>query len=153
MKLSNKSSDRLYITKQLRVSSVCNTQYHSGMYIIQIIGTFASQNYIWRLIPFPDHSNISCIKHTLCLVVVEFETHAVVDLVILESDVILVYGVPLLDADLVGSCARLSRHQLLQVADGVIVVALHAHLLPQSIVQHHLDHLRDANNPNSQFQT
>ncbi|KAH1208399.1 hypothetical protein GmHk_15G043220 [Glycine max] len=138
MKLSNKSSDRLHITKQLKVSSVCNTQYHSGMHIIQIIGTFASQNYIWRLIPFPDH---------------KFETHAVVDLVILESDVILVYGVPLLDADLVGSCARLSRHQLLQVADGVIVVALHAHLLPQSIVQHHLDHLRDANNPNSQFQT
>lgn len=89
----------------------------------------------------------------MCLVVVEFETHAVMDLVILESDVILVYGVPLLDADLVGSCARLSRHQLLQVADGVIVVALHAHLLPQSIVQNHLNHLRHANNPNSQIPT
>lgn len=87
----------------------------------------------------------------MSLVVVEFETHAVVDLVILESDVILVDGVPLLDADLVGSGARLSRHKLLQVADGVIVVALHAHLLSQSVVQHHLDHLRDANNPNPQI--
>ena len=75
------------------------------------------------------------------LVVVELEAHAIVDLVILEGDMILVDGVPLLDADLVGPGARLCRHELLQVADGVVVVALHTHLLPQSIVQHHLDHL------------
>jgi len=90
-------------------------------------------------------------EDTRSLVVVEFETHAIVDLVILQSDVILVDGVPLLDADLVGSGASLSRHKLLQVADCVIIVALHAHLLSQSVVQHHLDHLREANNPNPQI--
>jgi len=75
------------------------------------------------------------------LVVVELEAHAVVNLVVLEGDVVLVGVVPLLDPDLVGPRPRLRRHQLLQVADGVVLVALHAHLLPQSIVEHHLDHL------------
>ncbi len=77
----------------------------------------------------------------LKLVVVKLETHAVVDLVILESDVILVDGVPLLDPNLVCSRARLSRHQLLQIPDGVVIVALHPNLLPQTIVQHHFYHL------------
>ena len=36
-------------------------------------------------------------------VVVEFKAHAVVDFVGLESDVVLINGVPLLDPDLVGS--------------------------------------------------
>jgi len=64
-----------------------------------------------------------------------------VDLVVLEGDVVLVDVVPLLDADLLGARPRLRRHQLLEVADGVVLVALHPHLLPQAVVQHHLDHL------------
>jgi hypothetical protein len=76
------------------------------------------------------------------LVVVELEPHPVVDLVVLERDVVLVDVVPLLDADLLGARPRLRRHQLLEVADGVVLVALHPHLLPQAVVQHHLDHLR-----------
>ncbi|KAK3408751.1 hypothetical protein EUGRSUZ_J00925 [Eucalyptus grandis] len=75
-------------------------------------------------------------------VVVELEAHAVVDLVVLEGDVVLVDVVPLLDSDLVGAGARLGGHQLLEVADGVVLVALHPHLLPQPVVQHHLYHLR-----------
>ena len=47
-----------------------------------------------------------------------------------------------LDPDLVGARPRLRRHQPLQVADRVVLVALDAHLLPQAVVQHHLDHLR-----------
>ena len=83
------------------------------------------------------------------LVVVELEAHAVVDLVVLEGDVVLVDSVPLLDADLVRSGTRLGRHQLLQVADGVVIVALHTHLLAKPIVEHHLYHLRRAlSNPN-----
>lgn len=65
----------------------------------------------------------------LRLVVVELETHAVVDLVILEGDVVLVDVVPLLDAELLRSRARLRRDELLQVADGVVLVALDADLL------------------------
>lgn len=63
------------------------------------------------------------------------------DFVILESDVILVNVVPLLDSDLIGSGPRLGRHQLLQVAYGVVLVAFHPNLLSQPVVQHHLDHL------------
>lgn len=75
------------------------------------------------------------------LIVVELKAHPVVDLVVLEGDMILVYVVPFLDADLVRPRPSLSGHQFLQIADGVILVALHPHLLPQPIVQHHLDHL------------
>ncbi len=63
------------------------------------------------------------------------------DLVVLEGDVVLVDVVPLLDADLLGPRPGLRRHQLLEVADGVVLVALHPHLLPQPVIQHHLDHL------------
>ena len=41
------------------------------------------------------------------------------DLVVLEGDVVLVDGVPLLDADLLGPRAALRGDQLLQVADRV----------------------------------
>ena len=74
-------------------------------------------------------------------VVVELETHAVVDLVVLESDVVFVDVVPLLDPNLLGLGSGLSCHELLEVADGVVLVALHSDLLPQPVVQHHLDHL------------
>ncbi len=42
------------------------------------------------------------------LVVVQFESHAVVNFVVLERDVVLVNGVPLLDSDLLplGACER-----------------------------------------------
>ena len=87
------------------------------------------------------------------LVVVEFEAHAVVDLVVAEGDVVLVDVVPLLDADLIGARARLRRHQLLQVSDCVVVVALHPNLLPQPIVQHHLYHLRRGVIETGEFET
>ena len=43
------------------------------------------------------------------------------NLVILQSDVVLVDVVPLLNAQLLGPRAALRRHQLLQVADGVVL--------------------------------
>ena len=75
------------------------------------------------------------------LIVVEFKAHAIVDFVIPQSNMILVDIVPFLNPNLLGSSPSLSSHKLLQVADGVVLVALHSHLLPQTIVQHHLDHL------------
>ena len=57
------------------------------------------------------------------LVIVQLKAHAIVDLVILQCDVVLEDVVPLLDADLLRACARLSCHQLLQVADRVILAA------------------------------
>ena len=47
------------------------------------------------------------------LVVVQLEAHSVVDLVVGEGDVILVDCVPLLDANLLGACARLCSDELL----------------------------------------
>lgn len=54
---------------------------------------------------------------------------------------ILVDIVPFLNPNLLSSSPSLGSHELLQVADGVVFVALHSHLLPQPIIQHHLDHL------------
>ena len=85
----------------------------------------------------------------LTLVVLELEAHAIVNLVILESDVVFVDVVRLLDPNLVGPRTSLSRHKLLQVTYGVILVALHTNFLPQPIVQHHFYHLHTSqiNNP------
>ncbi|KAF4358439.1 hypothetical protein F8388_018303 [Cannabis sativa] len=46
-------------------------------------------------------------------VVVELEAHAVMDLVVLESDMVFVDVVPLLNSNLISSGSGLSRHQLL----------------------------------------
>ena len=59
------------------------------------------------------------------LVVVELQAHAVVDLVVLQRDVVLVDGIPLLDPQLLGARADLRGQQLLQVADGVVLAARH----------------------------
>lgn len=64
------------------------------------------------------------------------------DLVVLEGYVVLVNGVPLLDAYLVGAGAGLGGDELLEVSDSVVVVALDAHLLSQTIVEHNFDHGR-----------
>jgi len=76
------------------------------------------------------------------LVVVELEAHAIMNLVILEGNMVLIDVVPLLDPDLLSSGTGLCRHELLEVADRVVVVALHSHFLSQTIVQHHLQHLQ-----------
>ena len=75
------------------------------------------------------------------LVVVELEAHAIMNLVIPEGNMVFVNGVPLLDPDLLSSGTGLCRHELLEVADRVVVVALHSHFLSQTVVQHHLQHL------------
>ena len=56
---------------------------------------------------------------------------------------------PLLDPKLARPCTNLSRHKLLEVTYGVILVALHTNPLPQPIVQHHLYHFHTSqiNNP------
>lgn len=64
------------------------------------------------------------------------------NLVVLERDVVLVDGVPLLDADLLRPRAHLRRHELLEVPHRVVLVALDADLLAQAVVQDHLDHRR-----------
>lgn len=83
-----------------------------------------------------------CAHACICpSVVVEFESHPVVYLVICQRDVVLVHRVPLLDPDPLWSRSRLGRHQLLQVPDGVVWIALDTHLASQAVVEHHLDHL------------
>lgn len=48
--------------------------------------------------------------------------------------------VPLLQYDLVPTGASLGCDQLLKVPDGVIRIALNAHLLSQTVVANNLDH-------------
>jgi len=66
------------------------------------------------------------------------------DFVVLERDMILVDVVPFLDPNLFGSGSSLGRHKLLEISDGVFLVALHSHLLPKPIIKHHLYHLYDS---------
>jgi len=61
-------------------------------------------------------------------------------LVVLKLDVVLENGVPLLEYDLVPLGARLGGYELLEVADGVVLVALDANLLAQAVVARDLDH-------------
>ena len=89
------------------------------------------------------------------LIVVELQAHAVMDLVILERDVVLVHRVPLLDAQLLRARAGLRGEQLLEVANGVVLVALDADLLAQPVVADDLDHVQMrawASRPASQLQ-
>ena len=53
---------------------------------------------------------------------------------------VLVDGVPLLEDDLLPASSRLSGDELLQVADGIVGVALHADFLPQTIVASNFNH-------------
>jgi len=69
-------------------------------------------------------------KGIVALLVVQLQIHPVMDLVIFQSDVVLEDGVPLLQHDLVPLGSGLSRDQLLEVPDGVVLVALNANFLP-----------------------
>ena len=62
------------------------------------------------------------------------------NLIVCECDVILVNGVPLLDANLIRSRACLCSYQLLQVADCVVLVALDTDLLAETVVENDLNH-------------
>lgn len=70
----------------------------------------------------------------------QFETHAVVNFVILQCDVILVNSIPLLDFELFGARTKLRCSQLFQIPDRIIFVALNSHFLSQAIVQDHFNH-------------
>ena len=63
------------------------------------------------------------------LVVVKLKPHPVVNFVVFQGDVVLVYVVPLLNAELFRPRACLRGDEFLQVTDGVVLVALDADLL------------------------
>jgi hypothetical protein len=58
----------------------------------------------------------------------------------LKSDVVLEYGVPLLQDDFVISGSGLCGDQLLQVAYCVVGIAFDANLLAQSVIARHFEH-------------
>lgn len=62
------------------------------------------------------------------------------NLIILQSDMVLVDCMPFLYLELFRSCTQLCRRQFLEVADSVIFIALDADLLAQSVIQNDLDH-------------
>merc|ERR1719401_906317 len=74
-------------------------------------------------------------------VVVQLQAHSVLDFVILKRDVVLVDVVPLLDPDFLPPCTALGGDELLEVADRVVRVALHADLPPDAVVADHFYHL------------
>lgn len=57
------------------------------------------------------------------LVVVELQTHAVMDLIVSKCDMIFVNSVPLLNTDFVRTRASLGSNQLLQVSNSVVLTA------------------------------
>lgn len=62
------------------------------------------------------------------------------DLIVLQRDMVLVDRVPFLDPDFLRSRPDLRSDELLQIADGVVFVALDADLLAQTVVQNHFNH-------------
>jgi hypothetical protein len=75
------------------------------------------------------------------LVVVELQAHSIVNLVVLQCDVVFVDCVPFLNANLFWSRARLRCNQFFQVSDCVVLVALHSHLFPQSVITDNFNHI------------
>ena len=58
---------------------------------------------------------------------------------------------PLLQNDFLGFGTGLSRDQLLQIADSVVMIAFDAHLFAQPIVANHFDHHVDRNRGNNKL--
>ena len=73
-------------------------------------------------------------------IIIHLQAHPVVDLVVGQRDVVLEDGRPLLQPDLVRPRPRLCGRKLLEVANGVVLVALDADLLAEAVVEDDLDH-------------
>ena len=74
------------------------------------------------------------------LVVVHFQAHAVVNLVVLQGDVVFEHCVPFLNSNLFRARTHLRCNQLFQIANGVVLIDLHAHFFPQTVVANDFDH-------------
>jgi hypothetical protein len=74
------------------------------------------------------------------LIVIELESHAVMNFVVLQRDMVLKDCVPFLNANFLWLSAHLRRNQFLEVANRVVLVALHTDFLPQSIVAYYFNH-------------
>jgi len=73
---------------------------------------------------------------------IHLQAHPIVDLVIGEGDMILIYGIPFLKLDLLGVCASLCSDEALQIAHSIIWAALDPHFAPKSIVGDDFNHGR-----------
>jgi len=62
------------------------------------------------------------------------------NLVVLKCDVVFENVVPLLEYDFVSTSACLSCNELFQIANGIVFVALDAHLLSKPVVDCDLNH-------------
>jgi len=76
------------------------------------------------------------------LLVVEFQIHSIVDLIIFKRDVILVDSVPFFQYDFFPTSSSLGGNQLLQVSDGVIRIAFNTNFLTQAVVTRDFNHFR-----------
>ena len=79
-------------------------------------------------------------RRNSALLVIKLQVHPIVDFIVPQRHMVLKNRVPLLQYDLVPTGASLGCDQLLKVPDGVIRIALNAHLLPQTVVANNLDH-------------
>jgi len=75
---------------------------------------------------------------------VHFQTHAVVNLIVRERDVVLVDRVPFLELDLRVIRAGLGTDELLQVADGVVWTALHTNFTAETVISNHFNQSHDS---------
>lgn len=73
--------------------------------------------------------------------IVEFERATVVNLVVIESNVVLENGVPLLENDLIVSCSCLRCNKFFQITDGILWIALNSDFFTQSVVNDNFYHI------------
>lgn len=72
-------------------------------------------------------------------VIVHFQTHPVLDLVVSQSDVVLIDDIPLLQSDLLRPSPNLRRNQLLELQNSVSGTAFDALPLSHSVIYHNLN--------------
>ena len=112
------------------------------IFLFNYIGTLIFQ----RLVQWYNNNNkfhdINTNEHTFSihLIVVQFQSHAIVDLVVLEGDVVFVYSVPFLNPDLFRTRTRLSCDQFLQITYRIIFIAFYTNFLTQTVITDYFDH-------------
>ena len=98
------------------------------------VGTFRQPMKAWQRVKHTRRLRVIEKDRQRAALTIELQAHAVVDLVVLKSDVVLVDGVPFLNPQLLRPRTRLRREELLQITDRIIFVALDANLLAEAVI-------------------
>ena len=98
------------------------------------VGTFRQPMKAWQRVQHTGRLRVIEEDRQRAVLTIQLQAHAVVDLVVLQSDVVLVDGVPFLNPQLLRPRTRLRREELLQITDRIIFVAFDANLFAEAVI-------------------